>query len=153
MIDRNLRFDEYIVSQCKKAGRKLNVIVRIGKCMAIERRRMLMKIFIEYQFGYCPLGWICCNRSRNNRNNRINHLYERALRIVYIGNVKEISQLAFIIGIHLLGIEMYKTRNIIPSRIMNELFEQRNLIYNLRPQTDLTAGPVITVNNGLKNSR
>ena len=93
MIDRNLRFDEYIVSQCKKAGRKLNVIVRIGKCMAIERRRMLMKIFIEYQFGYCPLGWICCNRSRNNRNNRINHLYERALRIVYIGNVSSFEGL------------------------------------------------------------
>ena len=36
---------------------------------------------------------------------------------------------------------------------MNELLEQRDRLYNLRPQTDLTAGPVTTVNNGLKNSR
>ena len=36
---------------------------------------------------------------------------------------------------------------------MNELFEQRNMIYNLRSQTDFTAGPVSTVNNGLKSLR
>ena len=93
VIDRNLRFDGYILSQCKKAARKLNVLVRIWKCMIIERKRMLMKTFIEYQFGYCPLGWICFNQSRNNRNNRINHLHERALIIVYIGNVSSFEGL------------------------------------------------------------
>ena len=47
VIDRNLRFDGYILSQCKKAVRKLNVLVRIWKCMIIERKRMLMKTFIN----------------------------------------------------------------------------------------------------------
>ena len=56
-------------------------------------------------------------------------------------------------NIRVLGIELYKTRNNISSHIMNELLEQRDRLYNLRPQTDLTVGPVITVNNGLKNSR
>ena len=36
---------------------------------------------------------------------------------------------------------------------MNELFEQRNLIYILRSQTDFTTGPISTVNNGLKSYR
>ena len=36
---------------------------------------------------------------------------------------------------------------------MNELFEQRNLIYNLRSQTDFTTRPISTVNNGLKSLR
>ena len=36
---------------------------------------------------------------------------------------------------------------------MNELFEQRNIIYNLRSQTDFTTGPSSTVNNGLKSLR
>ena len=58
VIDRNLHSDEYILTQCKKAGRKLNVLVRIWKCMIIERKRMLMRTFIKYQFGYCPLGWM-----------------------------------------------------------------------------------------------
>ena len=36
---------------------------------------------------------------------------------------------------------------------MNELFEQRNIIYNLRSQTDFTSGPISTVCNGLKSLR
>ena len=43
VIDRNLRFDEHILSECKKADRKLGVLVRIYKFMTIELRRMLMK--------------------------------------------------------------------------------------------------------------
>ena len=39
-----------------------------------------MKSFIESQFGYCPLVWMFHSRSLNNR---INHIHERALRIVY----------------------------------------------------------------------
>ena len=49
--------------------------------------------------------------------------------------------------------ELYKTRNSISSHIMNELFEQRNIIYNLQSQTDFTTGPISTVNNGLKSLR
>ena len=46
---------------------------------------------------------------------------------------------------------MYKTRNNISNHIMNELFEQPNIIYNLRSQTDFTTGPISTVNNDLKS--
>ena len=158
LIDWNLRFDEYILSQCKKAGRKLSVLVRIGKFMTVERRRMLMKAFIESQFGYCPLVWICCNR---NCNNRINYLHERALKMVYNDNVssfEDLLQRDQSVSIHhrnirLLGKELYKTRNNISSHIMNELFEQRNIIYNHRSQTDFTTGPISTVNYGLKSLR
>ena len=33
---------------------------------------------------------------------------------------------------------------------MNELFEQQNILYNLRSQTDFATRPIHTVNNGLK---
>ena len=39
-----------------------------------------MKAFIESQFGYYSLVWVIGGRQENNR---INHLDERALRIVY----------------------------------------------------------------------
>ena len=39
--------NEYILPKCKKAGRKLSVLVRISKSMTIERRRILIKAFIE----------------------------------------------------------------------------------------------------------
>ena len=103
VMDWNIWIYEYMnwwiyFSQRKKAGRKLSVLVRICKFMTIERRRMLMKAFTESQFGYCPFVWVCCNRICNNR---INHLYERALRIVYNDNVSSfedfLQELAFII--------------------------------------------------------
>ena len=121
-----------ILSQLKKPGKKLNVLVRIFKCMTIERRRLLVKVFIESQFGYCTLVWMRCNRSCNNHTN---HLHETALRIVYNDNVSSFEdllqrdQLGSIHhkNIRLLTIELYRTRNNISSHIMNELFEQRNI--------------------------
>ena len=117
-----------------------------------------MNTFIESQFGYCSLLWMCCNRSCNNR---INHLHERALRILYNDSVSLFEDLIqrdqLVRNIHrnicLLGMELYKTRNNISSHIMNELFEQRNIIYNLRSQIDFITGPISTLSNGLKSFR
>ena len=100
---------------------------------------------------------MCCNRSFNNRKN---HLHERAPRIVYIDNVssfEDLLQRDQSVRVHhrnfrLLGMELYKTRNNISGH-MNELFEQRNITYNLRPQTDVTTGSITTVSNGLKSLR
>ena len=83
IIDQNLKFDEYILTQCKKAGRKLKALARVRTYLSLERRRTSVKAFIEPQFPYCPLIWMFCQRSSNTR---INHLHERALRIVYNQN-------------------------------------------------------------------
>ena len=39
-----------------------------------------MKAVIMSQLSYCPLVWMCHSRILNNK---INKLYERALRLVY----------------------------------------------------------------------
>ena len=83
IIDRNLRFGEYVLNQCKKGGRKLIALTRTCKFMSLERRRILMKSFIGSQFGCCPLVWIFCGKKSNNH---INYLYKRALRIIYNDN-------------------------------------------------------------------
>ena len=48
--------------------------------MSIENPISLMKAFIESQFNCFPLIWMLHSRTLNNKINRI---YERALRIVY----------------------------------------------------------------------
>ena len=78
ITDRDMKFDEYILIQCKKVGRKLCALGRVCKYLNLERRMSLMKAFIEFQFANCPLVWMFCSRGSNNR---INHLHERALRI------------------------------------------------------------------------
>ena len=64
----------------KKAGRKLAVLARLSKFMSFKQKRILMKTFVESQFGYCPLIWMFLSRKVNNK---INHLQEPSLKIVY----------------------------------------------------------------------
>ena len=80
IIDRNLKFDEYILTQCQKAGRKIKALARVCTYLSLEHRRALMTAFIDSQFAHCPLIWKFCQRSWNSR---IDHLHERNLRIVY----------------------------------------------------------------------
>ena len=48
--------------------------------MSLDKRKMLLRAFIESQFSYCPLIWMFHSRTLNNK---INRLHEKALRIVY----------------------------------------------------------------------
>ena len=61
-IDRNLRFNHYILKQCKKAGERVSVLTGIFKFTSLERRSVLMKSFIESQLAYCPLVWMCSDK-------------------------------------------------------------------------------------------
>ena len=58
----------------------MSVLARVCHILNLDCQMTLMKVFTESQFGYCPLVWMFCNRQENNQ---INHLHERALRIVY----------------------------------------------------------------------
>ena len=68
-IDRDWKFDEHVNNLCKKAWRKLNALVRLAPFMNVDKKRMIMKAFIESQFGYCPLVWMLHSRSLNNKIN------------------------------------------------------------------------------------
>ena len=74
-VDRDLKFDEHANNRCKKACQKLNVLVRLAPFMKVDKKRMIMKAFIESQFGHCPLVWMSHSQSPNNKINRI---HERA---------------------------------------------------------------------------
>ena len=73
-IDRTLSLDEHVPDLCKKTGRKLSVLARLSSYMTLTQRRVLMKSFIEAQFGYYPLVWMFHGRVLNRK---INHLHER----------------------------------------------------------------------------
>ena len=126
--------------------------------MSLKSRGVLMKSFIESQFAYCPLVWMCCDKASDNC---INHLRERALRTVYNDNVSTLEKLLekdssvkiHVRKLRILATELYKTKKNLAAPIMHEIFEQRNIQYNLRPQTDFQLGSVKTANCGLKAIR
>ena len=48
--------------------------------MTFDQRKVILNSFITSHFSYCPTVWMFHSRKLNGR---INHIHERALRIVY----------------------------------------------------------------------
>ena len=101
---------------------------------------------------------MCCDKTSDNR---INHLHERALRTVYNDSVSSFEKLLekdnsvtiHVRNLRILATELYKTKENLTAPIMHEIFEQRNIQYDLRSQTDFHLEPVKTVNCSLKALR
>ena len=68
-IDKDLKFDDHVNSVFKKACQKLNALARLAPYMNVKKRRIIMKAFIESQFGYCPLAWMFHSPDINNKIN------------------------------------------------------------------------------------
>ena len=63
-------FDYHLSEICKKADRKLYALGRVTPYMNLIKRKILMNVFFNSQFSYCPLIWMC-HSSIQNRNTHI----------------------------------------------------------------------------------
>ena len=153
LIDKELTFEDHIKWLLKKANQKMHALMRVSKYMTQEKLRILLKSFIESQFNYCPLIWMCHSRELNVR---INKLHERALRLVYKEKNLTFEQLlekdnAFTIherNLQKLAIEMYKVKNDLCPKTMKELF-----VLKTSGKDDFTLPKAKTVNRGLETIR
>ena len=79
-VDNKLTFEKHITGICRKATRRIYAIARMAPYMDLSKRRMVMNAFFNSQSNYCPLIWMCHNRTTNRK---VNRLHERCLRIIY----------------------------------------------------------------------
>ena len=115
-----------------------------------------MNAFIHSQFNYCPLVWMCHNRTINSL---INNIHERALRIVYKNNISSFTQLlekSGSVSIHhrnlqALAIEVYKALNYLSSPLMSDLIKLKETTYNLRNTRALVSTNTKTTNYGINS--
>ena len=134
-IDSSLNFDLHGSSQCKKAGKKLPVLARLSNFMSLNQRRTLVKTLRESQFGNCPLVWMFHGRIMNKK---INHLHERALRIVYKDSISSFEDLlkrdkSVIIhqrNIQSLTIELFKVKQNLSNSMLYNIFQTQSISYN-----------------------
>ena len=95
-----------------------------------------MKAFILSQFNYCPLVWMFCDRTLNNKINRI---HERALRITYKDMTSDHDTMLLkdnavpirIWNLQLLMTEVYKTKWELNPSFMEEIFVENSSPYGL----------------------
>ena len=90
LINSELSFDQHICSICSTDSKKLHALGRIATFMSFNKRRTLLKSFIESQFNNCPLLWMFYLRTMNNK---INCIHERALRLIYSDDVSSFDEL------------------------------------------------------------
>ena len=62
IIDKNLNFEKHLTILCKKVSGKVSALARMVKVLPFDKKRLLLKTFVESQFSYCPLIWMFCSR-------------------------------------------------------------------------------------------
>ena len=105
----------------------MNALSRLILYMNITKPRTLLNTFFISQFNYCPLTWMCHSRAKNNK---INRLHERCLRIIYNDKVstfeqrleKDSSVSMHIRNLRFLAVEMFKVVKGFAPTIINDLF-------------------------------
>ena len=155
-LDSELKFEDHVNFICKKASQKLYVLARIAPFMDLKQRRNIMKAFVEFQFGYCPLIWMFHSRGLNNKISRI---LERALRITYqdkSSTFQELLEKDNSVSIHhrniqKLAIEIYEVLHGFSPPILNDIFVPVSHPYNFRRNDTLQRRRVNSVRHGTES--
>ena len=123
-----------LVSACPvDRPRVLNLLPELSQIpmdqyiLPFQKRYILLKTFIESQFSYCPLIWMFCSGTMNKK---INHIHERALRIVYRDYESSFDSLLnkdrsltfHHRNIHQVAIEMFKIKHDLSPPFMKDIF-------------------------------
>ena len=120
-----------------KASQKLGALSRISNYLNQSEKSLIFNSMIKSHFNYCPLIWMFCSRTSNNR---INRLHERSLRVLYMDEDNDFSSLLKMnrdITIHhrniqVLILEVFKIKHGLAPPIMESILKKRTNIYNLR---------------------
>ena len=108
-------------------------------------------------FDYCPIVWTCHRRSLNNK---VNHIHERTLCIVYQDFQSSFSALlvkynSFTIhqiNLQLLATEILKVNLNISPEIMNEVFDfLKNYVYEIRRGNCLSRSNIHSTHFGIES--
>ena len=106
---------------------KSSALSKMAKLLSFNKRRTLLKAFLETQFKYCPIVWMFHSR---HTNKKVNRLHERALKSIYDDNISTFDQWFALNksfcthhqNIKRLLIEIYKSLHDISGNSLKELF-------------------------------
>ena len=123
--------------------------------MNLKKRRLILKEFVNWHFGYFPIIWMFHNRTLNNRINRIR---EWTLRIFYRDKTWDFTMLlqkdnAVIVHqriLHFLAPKLYKVK-ISATQLLEERFPHSTQACNSRLTYEFKLEKEKTVHDGTKS--
>ena len=141
-IHSKLMLDSHVKSLCKKASQKLNALYKVAYQLDCNQRKLLTNAFITSQLSYAPIVWMFRSRKQNHL---INHIHERALRVVYKDYNSSFDELlekdnSYKIrdrNLQKLVTEIFKVKMNLDPDIMKEVFEIVEGPYALRNEIKL----------------
>ena len=132
---------------CKQASKKLHALSRVCKFMTQDKRRMIMKAFIDSQLIF---------HGNRGINNTMNKIHKRTLRMVYNDDSSSYDELLLkdnTFTIHQrntqkLAVEILKFKHNLAPAILNDIFQTTSHEYNLRGKNMFKSKKVSMVFNG-----
>ena len=96
--------------------------------MSTNKKRLVMKVFVNSQFSYCPLIWMNHSRTLNNKTNIIHERSLRVVRNVKKATFKELLDNEKAVSIHtrnfqILVTETFKVKIGKPPSILHEIIQ------------------------------
>ena len=136
-IDSKLNFDKHIQELCSKVNKNVSAFSTIRNYLYIKQIDKLSKKTVLADFNYCPLIWILSTKAANNE---INRARKRPLWELYQNNnssfdkclMKEAGIKIHIKNLQKLMLEVFKTLNRLNPSYLLEIFNEKQVGYNLR---------------------
>ena len=103
----------------------------------LKEREIMYNTFILSNFNYCPIIWHFCGKVYSKK---IEHIQERALRFMfndktssYVSLLEKCGYTTLLLRrIKTIASEVFKSLHNLNPSFMNEMFEMKNLTYDLR---------------------
>lgn len=138
-IDNKLKFDKHINIICRNASRQLNIMYRFKGIFDFNLRETIHNTFIMSNFNYCPIVWHFCSKTSTMKMEK---LQERALRFLLNDKTSSYGDLlkkCSSTTLHLKRLksictEVFKSLKGLNPKFMNDMFEEKEIPYNLRDQ-------------------
>ena len=157
-IDEYLNFNDHITKICKSAAKQLNVLKRLSKFVNMETRMVINKTFIMSYFNYRAVVSHFCGKVNSDK---LQNMKVRALRYVFNDYVsssdvllrKAGSDILLIYRLRQVAIEVFKCINKISPPYLYNLFEKKDIMYNLKDSNRLMQPEFNTYMYGYRSLR
>lgn len=87
-LEKYISFIHYVQNICDKANNKTKALFRTTKFLNLEQAQVLSEVFISSNFRYCPLIWMFCSKTSDNRVVKTHYKIIRATYDIQLYHMK-----------------------------------------------------------------